>query len=52
MNGYKVAIIALYVIAALASVLGIGKEQKPTTPVMAAATLVITGGMCVLVVLA
>lgn len=52
MNGYKIALLAWYAIAALMMIGRIGKPTKPTTPGVAAATMVLFGALAALVVLA
>ena len=48
----KYVLLAYYAIAALLIVSSIGKPKTPTTPAVAAASLVLMGALCWLVVLA
>jgi hypothetical protein len=52
MSWPKWVLIALYVFTALANVASVGKERKPLSPGVATASLVVTGILVVLVVLA
>lgn len=51
MNGYKIALLAVFAFNVLTLISQIGKPREPLKPSTAVAVTIVNGGLCALVVL-